>query len=113
MIALTTMFLAHRLMSRLYRGSRRAHAAIQNPPILVVADGQPLPEQLRHARLAGFELRQLLRQHGYGAFDGLRAVVLEPTGRLSVVPTGAPISTEFIVEVVGAHRLDVEQTDGP
>lgn len=107
-IGLTTMFAAHTTMSRLYRSRPRAYAAIQNPPILLVADGQLLPDQLRRARLAPFELRQLLRQQGHGAYEGLRAVVLEPTGGLSVVPSGAPVSTEFLTEVAGADLLEVD-----
>ena len=104
-VGLATMFTLHALMSRLYRSSRGIQDMIQNPPILVVADGRPLPSQIRRARLGRFELRQLLRQQGHGAFEGLQAVVLEPTGTLSVIESDTPVTEEFLQEVDGADRL--------
>lgn len=104
-LGLATMFAAHALLSRLYRSSPTVHRLIQNAPILVVADGRPLDPQLQRARMGRFELRQLLRQQGHGTFAGLRAVVLEPTGRLSVIGSDVPVAEEFLEEVDGADVL--------
>ena len=104
-LALATMFTVHALISRLYRSSRGVHAMIQNAPLLLVADGRPLASQMQRARMGKFELRQLLRQQGHGTFEGLRAVVLEPTGQLSVIASGAPVAEEFLEQVDGADLL--------
>lgn len=106
-VGLATMFTLHALMSRLYRSNRRIHELIQNPPLLLVADGRPVRSQLQRGRMGQFELRQLLRQQGYGTFEGLRAVVLEPTGRLSVIESDTPVAEEFLEEVDGADLLGV------
>lgn len=89
-------------------GQRQFASLSTHDLVFVFADGQLLSDQLRRARLAPFELRQLLRQQGHGAYEGLRAVVLEPTGGLSVVPSGAPVSAEFLIEVAGADLLEVD-----
>ena len=104
-LGLATMFTVHALTSRLYRSSRGIHDLVRNTPILVVADGRPLRSQMQRARLGRFELRQLLRQQGHGTFEGLRAVVLEPTGQLSVIASDVPLAEEFLEEIDGADLL--------
>lgn len=104
-LGLTTMFGVHAVMGHVHHRSSRVHALMQNQPILVVAEGRPVPEQLRRAHLSQLELHQLLREQGHASFEGLRAVVLEPNGRASAIASDTPLSSAFVEDVDGAELL--------
>ena len=104
-LGLATMFSVHAVMSLLHHRLAAVHRAIQNSPVLVLAHGSPLDDQLRRAHLSEVELRQALREQGQASYRDLQAVILEPGGRLSCISAGADIAPEFLWEVDGASRL--------
>lgn len=54
-------------------------------PALVVQDGEVLEAMLARQRLTLEEVRQVVRQNGYGELSQIGAVVLETDGTLSVI----------------------------
>jgi uncharacterized membrane protein YcaP (DUF421 family) len=67
------------------RHPKLRHAA-EGAPVVLVRDGQVLRDRLVSAHVSEAELRQAVRQQGFGGFEQLEVVVLEPNGRFSVVP---------------------------
>lgn len=58
-------------------------------PTLLVREGEVIQAALSRARLTRGEVLQAVRSSGQGGLDRVAAVVLEPDGTLSVVPTSA------------------------
>jgi uncharacterized membrane protein YcaP (DUF421 family) len=78
---------------------------VDNEPLLLMADGQVLEGNLRHARVSREELFSQLRQHGIFTRAEVQAVVLETTGDVSVVRTGQPVDDDLLRGVRGSERL--------
>ncbi|MDP8968966.1 MAG: DUF421 domain-containing protein [Actinomycetota bacterium] len=104
-LGLFTMFCLHAAARWLHQNVGVMHMAIQNRPILVVADGDVLEDNRRRAHLSHFELYQQLRLHGLGSLEKVRAVILERNGDLSIITADQRIDAEVFREVVGNDRL--------
>jgi uncharacterized membrane protein YcaP (DUF421 family) len=98
-LGLCTLFLIHWTIVLLRR--RYAVPFIDNRPILLVADGRVLPQQLLRAHISDGGLRQRLRVAGIGCYADVAAVVLERTGTMSVVRRGATIADDVFADVHG------------
>jgi uncharacterized membrane protein YcaP (DUF421 family) len=61
--------------------------AAKGSPIVLYSHGQPHHHLLEQARVSEAELHQAVREHGFGSFDQIAVVVLEPDGDFSVVAT--------------------------
>lgn len=61
------------------------HDAINNRPTLLLYRGRVLEDAMRRERVTRADLYAALRGHGYAAYDGLGAVVLETDGSFSVL----------------------------
>ena len=59
----------------------------EGDPVLLLRHGEPILQALKRARVSEVELRQAVRQQGFGGFEGLAAVVLEANGNFSVIPS--------------------------
>lgn len=105
-IGLVTLFALQRLFGLLRRGPR-LQATFNNPPILLVAHGRVLHDNLRRAHVIEDELREKLRLTGVGSFDEVACMVLERTGAVSVLRTGARISPDLLADVDGAELVCV------
>jgi uncharacterized membrane protein YcaP (DUF421 family) len=60
--------------------------AAKGAPIVVFSQGRPRQDALKRALVSEAELRQAVREHGYGGFEQIDVVILEPDGDFSVVP---------------------------
>ncbi|MFP5218994.1 MAG: YetF domain-containing protein, partial [Actinomycetes bacterium] len=78
---------------------------VDNPPILLMAGPEVLEGNLRHARLSRNELYSQLRLAGVQNRDQVRAVVMETTGDVSVLTTGASLDLDLLAGVRGAELL--------
>jgi uncharacterized membrane protein YcaP (DUF421 family) len=68
----------------------RLAGAVSRPPRLLFYRGSFQREAMRQELVTEAELRTALREQGAGSHAGVEAVVLEPNGRISVIPrTGA------------------------
>lgn len=78
---------------------------LDRSPVLVVADGQLLPVNMRRCHVSRTDVYSAVRRAGLGSLDGVQAMILEPTGTLSVIRTGQPLDRDVLRNVRGADRL--------
>lgn len=104
---LFTMFVLHRLMGWLHHHVPIVHRAVQNDPVLLVAHGEVVEENLRRARTSHVELHQQLRLQGIASLEDVSAVILERDGNVSAVRKGARLAPEVFADVLGGKRLFV------
>lgn len=79
----------------------RARRVFTARPALLLVDGELRPEALRRNRLSASEVRQAVRMQGMGDLSGVRAVVLETNGTLSVIPSSQYGNGSALEEVRG------------
>lgn len=104
-LALVVLVVLQLVVARLSRLLPSGRSFVTAQPTLLLADGVPLPEALRAARLTGEELRQGVRSSGSGALTDCAAVVLEPDGTLSVITRGSLGDASALEGVAGRERL--------
>ena len=63
---------------------RLRHRA-EGEPVLLLHDGTPHTATMERARVSMDELRQAVREKGFGGFEDLAAVVLEANGKFAVI----------------------------
>lgn len=103
-IGLATLF-AMQVLFGLVRRGPRLQDALNNPPILLIAHGRLLHDNMRRAHVVEDELREKLRQAGVRRYEDVACMILERTGAVSVLLAGAPISEELLADVHGAQEL--------
>ncbi|MGB3187048.1 MAG: YetF domain-containing protein [Ornithinimicrobium sp.] len=59
---------------------------VTSQPTVLLEDGRTIPEALRAERISEESLHGAVRSSGIGGMDLVSAIVLETTGRLSVIP---------------------------
>ncbi len=103
-IGLGTLFALQGLFG-IVRRSPRADTVLSNQPLLVMADGRLLDENLRKAHIVENELREKLRLAGVRRYDDVALVILERTGAISVLRRGETIGPELVADVRGRDAL--------
>lgn len=78
---------------------------VDNEPILLMARGEILMENLAHVRMSTSELWSALRKAGIHRREHVLAVVLETTGDVSVLRAGEELDPELLTGVRGAEAL--------
>jgi len=84
-VALATLIAAHRVAS-VVRFSRTAQSLVDHPVRVLVAGGQLRSGELRLCGLTDDDLLAELRERGVFSLDGLRYVLYEGKGALTIVP---------------------------
>lgn len=107
-IGLTTLFCVQVLFG-LVRRSPRLQRALNTPPILLMAHGRLLPDNLRRAHVVEDELREKLRLSGVRCYEDVACMVLERTGAVSIIRSGQPIASDVVADVVGAEALRTQR----
>lgn len=103
-IGLATLFCLQALFSVIRRNAR-ADALLSNLPLLLMADGAVLEDNLRAAHMVDGELRAKLRQAGVRRYEDVACVILERTGAVSVLHRGETISARLLADVRGREAL--------
>lgn len=67
--------------------------AVTGEPSLLLSDGRLLEEAMRRNRVTEEEMRAAARGSGHEGLDGLRAVVLETDGSISVIGSASAAAT--------------------
>ena len=78
---------------------------IDNGPLLAMAGAQVLDDLLRRVRVSREELFGQLRTAGVRQLHQVHAVVLRPTGDLSILTADRPMDAKLLRGVHGADRL--------
>jgi uncharacterized membrane protein YcaP (DUF421 family) len=88
-LVVVTLLLMDVGLSLLKQRSAAAERVIDGVPTLLVADGKPLEERLRRARVDVTDVLQAARiRHGLVGLEQIRWAVLEADGTISIVPAG-------------------------
>lgn len=101
-LALLLLYALQYVIAALRRRGRLG-GLVDNSPLLLLADGTVLTDNLRRARVSTEELRAQIRLAGMTRLDQVRAVILETTGDMSVLGGDEPID-RWLLE--GVRRPD-------
>ena len=107
-VALAALFLLQYAFSLIRLGSHRMKGVVDNTPILVMAGGEILFDNLRQARMTEDDLFSKLREANICRLEQVRAVVMETTGDVSVLhddPNGPPLDMEILRGVRNAELV--------
>lgn len=88
-VALLTLLLAHRIITALRRHTTVSNIVDQPPNILVI-DGELQPAGLARAGLTPADVYALLRQHGVGDLNEVAVMLYETRGGVSLHRAGTP-----------------------
>lgn len=105
LLALAVMFALHSVVGWLHHHVEWVHRLIQNQPVLLLAHGEPIPENLRRADTSAHEVDEAIRLAGFGSTQEVVAVILERNGEFSVIGQDRQVDDSVFEEVLGADRL--------
>jgi uncharacterized membrane protein YcaP (DUF421 family) len=111
LVALAALYLAQVLVATLRRRTG-FEEAVDNDPVLLMANGRYLEENLKRTRVTKSDIRAKLREANALSFADVRAVVLETTGDVSVLHGDGELDPELFVGVRdGELLLDTDAED--
>lgn len=84
-LAVSTFAVWISLWSWLSYRSDRARRVIEGVPLVIVVDGEPVPEVMRIEQVPEADLMEAARQKGIDDLADVRLAVLEPSGRYSFI----------------------------
>jgi uncharacterized membrane protein YcaP (DUF421 family) len=91
LVAATVLLALNWTLNRVITRSRRLEHLLVGEPILIVHDGKPLRERMRHEGITMEQLTAALREHGLDDVVDVHLAVLESDGTISVVPSGTSV----------------------
>ncbi|MBB4736044.1 DUF421 domain-containing protein [Micrococcus cohnii] len=83
----------------------RMRAVVAGSPRVLVAHGELQQRQMRRSHISYADLRAALRRAGLSSVTQAACVILEPSGHLSIIRTGAEIDPRMLHGVIGADRV--------
>jgi uncharacterized membrane protein YcaP (DUF421 family) len=88
-ILVTTLVLLQRAADKLTNRSPRSDRLLNDVPTVIVQDGRPIADRMRHNDLSDGELLEEVRKAaGLEGLDNVRYAVLERDGSISVIQSG-------------------------
>ncbi|MFW6597062.1 DUF421 domain-containing protein [Propionibacteriaceae bacterium Y2011] len=106
-VALLTLVVLQAITGQL-RSYRFGARAISNRPVLLMAGEQVCEENLQRCHVHPSELQSRLRLAGVRNPGEVAAVVMEPSGAVSVLKRGEPIDPRLLSGVVGGADVPQE-----
>lgn len=83
--AIGMLFLLQALLSIVRRKFKPIKALIDNQPVVLMANGEYLWDNLKKAKLSTNDIKQILRKNGIKAKSEVFAVIMETTADISVI----------------------------
>lgn len=83
--ALVGLYILQMLIAWLRQKWSFVRKLIDNPPVLLMRDGQVLYKNLKRVKITEDELKSKLRQQSILHYDQVKAVVLESSGDISII----------------------------
>ena len=106
-LAMLTLFAMQALAGNLRRFITTSWP-LNNAPILLMAGKEFVEENLRRLHLDEEEIWPKLREGGIRHRSEVAAVILEPTGEISVMRRGIPLDRSMLKDVRGVEHLPDE-----
>lgn len=106
-IAFTTLITLHFLLGK-FTNTKRGDLFFNRPPVLLMAGSEILSENLKRTNTTPTELASVLRERGYHSHDEIAAVILEPSGKLSVLNRTSKIDPAMLTGIPEAERIPAE-----
>ena len=78
---------------------------LDREPILLMFDGVVVRNGLQKSHFTNDDVRTSLRNAGIGAFVEVQAMILEPSGEVSIIRAGTKLDPEMLRDVRGAEEL--------
>lgn len=103
-VALAVLFTLQVIVAQLRR-TVGLDSVVDNDPILLMAYGEVVHDNMQLGQMTTSELHSKLREANVLNFSQVKAVVLEATGDVSVLHGDAEMDLELFTNVVGADRL--------
>ncbi|HTR47615.1 MAG TPA: YetF domain-containing protein [Verrucomicrobiae bacterium] len=94
LIGATAILAVNWIVGRAAFTNRWFERTVEGEPIVLVHGGRFVEGNLRRANISREELMSNLRSQGVFAMDDVRAAILEPSGKLSVLKKDAEPATE-------------------
>ena len=114
--AIGMLFLLQALLSIVRRKFKPIKALIDNQPIILMANGEYLWDNLKEAKLSTNDIKQILRKNGIKTKSEVFAVIMETTADISVIKNSDTIPDWSLFDdirdneiLVTAHNSDIEQ----
>ena len=85
-LVIVTLLFLDIVMSLAKERSGTFEKLIDGVPTIIVADGRPLTERMRRARVDEADVEAARRLHGIERWDQIKYAVLEVSGGISVIP---------------------------
>jgi uncharacterized membrane protein YcaP (DUF421 family) len=95
LIGASTILAANWLLGRAAFSSKWFERAIEGVPIVLVHHGQIIEKNMRRVSISRDELLSNLRSQGAFSVEDVRAAVLEPSGKLSILKADNPSATDI------------------
>ena len=83
--AIAMLFMLQALLSIVRRKSKPIKALLDNQPIILMANGDYLWDNLKEAKLSINDIKQILRKNGIKSKSEIFAVIMETTADISVI----------------------------
>jgi len=90
------------------RGYRFGLAVVDHHPVMLMAGGCLLADNMAQAHVMPSEVQSRLRMAGVRNADEVAAVILEPNGAVSVLKRGELLDPQLLSGVVGASEVPAE-----
>lgn len=108
-VAFTTLLVLHFLLGK-FANTETGDRFLNRDPIILVAGNQLIEKNLRATNTTHTELMSTLRERGIHSLEQIAAVIMEPTGKLSVLQNSQRIDREILrgvkdVELIPANYL--------
>lgn len=98
--ALVALFAVQILLAQSRARAERVESALDNPPMLIMENGKPLPDNLARGGMTLADLHAKLREANAFNLDEVHAVILESTGDVSVLhgPADGPAPSPEVMQ---------------
>ena len=91
LIAATTLLVVNKIFTIVSHRSRKVERLMVGHPVLIVSEGQLIPQNMEKEGITKEQVHQALREHGLCRVEEARMCVLEVDGSISVVPVTSEV----------------------
>lgn len=103
-VGLATLMLLEAAFGSIRHNLRWARL-IDRRPVLIMLDGVTLEKYMKLAHVSDDDVNSAMRKAGVSRRCDVQAMILEPTGQISIIRAGQPMEAGLLANVLGAESL--------